>query len=80
MAAKIPIIGTNVIGVAEHIKDVGIIVEPTAEGVVKGIEQYFKQYSLLPEMIARGYNIAEKLRWVHTLKEYEALYDEVSSN
>lgn len=77
MAAGVPIIGTNVIGVEDHIKNIGIIVEPTAEGLVEGIEQYYSQYSELPERIERGRKKAEKLRWSHTLKKYEALYEEV---
>ncbi len=77
LAARIPIIGTNVIGVAEHIKEGGIIVEPTVEGLVEGIEQYYTQYASLPERVAKAYRSAEKLRWRHTLKNYESLYEEV---
>jgi len=80
LAAKIPIIGTNVIGVVDHIKDVGIVVEPTADGLTEGIERYFTEYGLLSEMVHRGYQQAEKLRWPHTLKKYEALYEEVLGN
>ncbi|MEK7152802.1 MAG: glycosyltransferase family 4 protein [Patescibacteria group bacterium] len=75
MAARIPIIGTSVIGVEDHIKGAGIIVEPTAEGLAEGIEQYYARYSLLQEMIARGYAIADTFRWRNTLKEYERLYE-----
>lgn len=78
MAARIPIIGTNVIGVGEHIKDAGIVVEPTVEGLVGGVEQYFNNYALLPKYVQAGYKKAEKLRWRHTLPEYERLYEEVS--
>lgn len=77
MAAGVPIIGTNVIGVEDHIKDMGIIVEPTAEGLVEGIKQYYSQYAELPGKVERGREKAEKLRWPHTLKRYEALYEEV---
>ncbi len=77
MAAGVPIIGTNVIGVEDHIKDIGIIVEPTARGLVDGIEQYYSRYAELPEKVERGRKKAEELRWSHTLKKYEALYEEV---
>lgn len=80
LAARIPIIGTNVIGVVDHIKDLGIVVEPTAEGLAEGIERYFSEYASLPGMVHRGYQQAEKLRWPHTLKKYEALYEEVLGN
>jgi len=77
MAAQIPIIGTNVIGVSDHIKDAGIVVEPTAEGLAEGIERYFGQYAEIPGMTARGYERANETRWVNTLKKYEDLYEEV---
>lgn len=77
MAARIPIIGTNVIGVGDHIKQGGIVVEPTAQGLAGGIERYFVDYSLLPKMVDQSYRRAEKLRWHHTLKQYEGLYEEV---
>ncbi len=77
MASRIPIIGTRVIGVEDHIKNAGILVEPTAEGLAGGIEQYYTDYSSLPEMVERAYEFAQELRWSHLLKEYEALYDEV---
>lgn len=77
MAARIPIIGTDVIGVSEHIKHAGIIVEPTVDGLKRGIEAYFKEYALLPKYVRVGYKKAEKLRWMHTLPKYERLYEEV---
>lgn len=80
MAARIPIIGTSVIGVEDHIKGAGIIVEPTAEGLANGIEQYYARYSLLQEMIDRGSAIADTFRWRNTLKEYEGLYEAVVGN
>jgi len=78
MAARIPIIGTDVIGVGEHIRDVGIIVPPTAEGLVAGIEQYYEHYAKLQSMVERGYGTAKKLRWSRILGEYEGLYEAVA--
>jgi glycosyltransferase involved in cell wall biosynthesis len=80
MAARIPIIGTDVIGVADHIAGAGIIVDPTAEGLAGGIDQYYRQYTHLSEMVQRGYKKAEKMRWEHTRKSYEALYDAVAAH
>lgn len=76
MAAGIPIIGTRVIGVEDHLKGAGILAEPTAHGLAHAFEQYYASYRLLPAMIQKGAALAEKLRWSHTLKEYEALYEE----
>lgn len=80
MAACVPIIGTSVIGVKDHIQDIGIIVEPTAEGLADGIEQYYRKYSSLPQMTKRGYTVTQGLRWSYTLKEYEALYEAVAGD
>lgn len=80
MAARIPIIGTNVIGVADHIRDVGIIAKPTAQGLAEGIEHYYARYSSLPNMVQKGRDIAEQLRWPHTLRKYETLYEQTVEN
>lgn len=80
MAARIPIIGTSVIGVAEHIWGVGIVVEPSPEGVAKGFEKFYESYAALPDMVQKGYAKAEKLRWRNLRTEYEALYQEVLAN
>lgn len=77
MAARIPIIGTNVIGVEEHIKKAGIIVPPTPYGIAQGIMQYDTQYAKLPKMVEQGYKQLEPLRWPQAIKEYEALYEKV---
>lgn len=77
MAARIPIIGTEVVGVADHIRGAGIIVEPTAAGLADGIEQYYQKYSLLAEMVEQGGTLAEAFRWRNTLKGYEAAYEAV---
>lgn len=78
MAARIPIIGTRVIGVEDHIKDAGILAEPTARGLSDAFEEYYTSYHLLAAMTKKGSAIAEKLRWSHTLKQYEALYEAVA--
>lgn len=77
MASGVPIIGTNVIGVEDHIQNIGIIVDPTVSGLAAGIEQYYTQYADLSERVQRGCKKAEKLRWSHTLKKYETLYEKV---
>lgn len=80
MAARIPIIGTNVIGVAEHIWGVGIVVMPTVEGICEGFEKFVSSYSELPAMVQNGYEKAEKLRWCNLREQYENLYQEVLAN
>ncbi len=77
MAARIPIIGTRVIGVEEHLQGIGIVVPPTAEGLVEAIERYYADYAKLAAMVETGYKAAARRRWRHLLKEYEALYEEV---
>lgn len=80
LAARIPIIGTSVIGVEDHIRGAGIIVEPTIAGLVEGIKQYYARYPLLQEMTSHGYALADAFRWRNTLKDYERLYDAVLGN
>lgn len=77
MAARIPIIGTNVIGVADHLAGAGIIVEPTPSGLADGIAQFYAQYTALPAMVEEGCRRANALRWSKTLQQYEALYEAV---
>lgn len=78
LAAGVPIIGTNVIGVEEHIRGAGIVVDPTAEGLADGIDQYYTRYSLLGDMVSHGRLLAEKFRWRNVLQEYERLYETVA--
>jgi glycosyltransferase involved in cell wall biosynthesis len=77
MAARIPIIGTNVIGVADHLQEKGVIVEPTVEGIIEGIDRYYTDYDLLPALVERAYESVEEFRWRYNLKKYEALYEDV---
>lgn len=79
MAARIPIIGANVIGVAEHIGKAGIIVEPTPEGLQDGFDQFYARYADLPKLVALGARKAEAMRWRNTVRDYEELYDEIRS-
>ncbi|HEU5186970.1 MAG TPA: glycosyltransferase family 4 protein [Candidatus Saccharimonadales bacterium] len=80
MAARIPIIGTKVIGVEDHIAGVGILVKPTAEGLAHGIESYDTMYQQLPAMVKKGHDTVEKLRWPHILKKYETLYEQATAH
>lgn len=77
MAARIPIIGTNVIGVEEHIHGAGIVVEPTPQGIATGIDRYYTEYDQLPQLTENAYQFAEELNWLNTLEKYESLYEEV---
>lgn len=76
MAARIPIIGTNVIGVGEHIQKIGIIVEPTAEDIASGFEKFDNYYNKLPAMVQKGYQKVSAQRWSNLLQQYEDLYEE----
>ncbi|HEU4914295.1 MAG TPA: glycosyltransferase family 4 protein [Candidatus Saccharimonadales bacterium] len=79
MAARIPIIGTNVTGVEEHIKDAGIVVDPTPQGLADGIDAYDRQYPSVQQLVERAYARAEQRRWRYLLKQYEALYEEAAA-
>ena len=77
MAARIPIIGTNVTGVAEHIQGIGIITPPTSDGLAKAIDEYYTQYASLPAMVQKGYKKARMLGWPKLLNKYEKLYESI---
>lgn len=77
MAARIPIIGTNVIGIEDHLAGAGIIVEPTPAGLARGISQFYSQYDSLPAMVQEGRRRANTMRWPQTLRQYKELYETV---
>lgn len=76
LATRIPIIGTDVIGVAEHIADAGVVVQPTPEALAAGFDEYYRRYSQLPDLVEHGYQKAVPLRWQNLLPTYETLYRE----
>lgn len=79
MAARIPILGTNVTGVAEHIKDIGICVEPTPQGLAEGLERLSAEYGRMSTAVRRGSKKTQALRWPVLVKEFETLYKKVSA-
>lgn len=77
LAAGIPIIGSDVIGVGEHLQGCGIIVKPTTESLRRGLETFYATpQKELARMIARGKQKARTLSWYNLLPQYEALYKE----
>jgi len=77
MAVGIPVIGTNVVGIQDHLTGAGIIVEPTQAGLANGISQFYSRYNLLPAMVQQGRRRAAAMRWSQTLPKYEELYASV---
>lgn len=80
MAAGVPIIGTNVIGIEDHLAGAGIIVEPTPAGLAEGISQFYLQYDSWPAMLQHGRNRVSAMRWPQTLLQYKELYETVAEN
>lgn len=77
MASRVPIIGTTAFGIAEHLQNAGIIVEPSAGGLAAGIERLDRDYAALPELTEQAYQKAAAMRWQPTIQKYENLYNAV---
>jgi len=78
MAVRIPIIGTNVMGIAETIQGIGLICEPDANSLAHTIDLFYKQdKATIEEMTRKGYEKASSLRWSNLLKQYITIYDKL---
>jgi glycosyltransferase involved in cell wall biosynthesis len=75
MAARVPVIGTNVRGVAEHIKDVGILTEPNSNEITKAIEKFASSSEKqISKMTSRGFRKVQDLKWEKLITTYLELY------
>ncbi|HET7302435.1 MAG TPA: glycosyltransferase family 4 protein [Candidatus Saccharimonadales bacterium] len=77
MAARIPIIGTDVVGVGEHLQNCGILVSPTEKALHEAIEQFGTTPEQLQTQVEQGFQKANNLRWSVLKHTYTSLYQEV---
>jgi len=79
MAAKVPVIGTKVLGIEEHIKNIGILVESNPKALEKGITVFSKLSSRqVTEMTQKGFEKVSQLKWSKLVKKYIATYEKVN--
>lgn len=75
MAVGIPIIATDVIGNREVIKDAGLMIEPSPEGIAHGLELFINNRNVIKHKTESAHEKALNLRWSTLIHEYEQLYD-----
>ncbi|MHB1377558.1 MAG: glycosyltransferase [Candidatus Humimicrobiaceae bacterium] len=75
MASGVPIIASNVRGIADLVGDRGILVDPpTAENFAFEIDKLIKSNSLRSLLIERGREYAKQFYWGKIAKIYESRY------
>lgn len=77
MAARVPIIGSDVRGVSEHIQGVGIIGGTSPEAIAASIMEFAATMDKLGPQIERGFEYATQRRLTNLITEYEKIYDAV---
>jgi glycosyltransferase involved in cell wall biosynthesis len=75
MACRVPIIASKVNAVANTFDGSAIVVDPTAEGIASGIEEFARMTAAEIEgMVDRAYKKVKKLSWNTIVKSYIDLY------
>ena len=78
MASRIPIIVTRGIGIEVEARE-AILIEPTPQGIVGGIESFAAMAPESQELLADvAFNKAEKHRWSTLINTYIHMYEEVA--
>lgn len=79
MASRIPVMATDTVGSALNIADCAVIVEPTVDGMIRGIETYIRMpVSLRKRIASRAYGRAQLHRWASVISSYCELYTRVA--
>ncbi len=79
MAAGLPILGSNVLGIRELVKDTGILVKhPSPETFAKAITGLWNNREQLTELSKKGLRKAEQYTWTKLVDRLEEVYKEIS--
>jgi D-inositol-3-phosphate glycosyltransferase len=79
MAAGLPIIGTNVIGTKELIKDIGVLVdEPYAKNIAVSITELFENREKIQSLSRKSYDKAIQYSWQKLITKLELVYNKIS--
>ena len=78
MACRVPIIASKVNAMSNTIDGAAIIVDPSPEGIVAGIEEFSRMSSSdVAAMVDRASGRAHRLSWNNVIKSYIDLYTEI---
>lgn len=76
MAAGLPVIGSDVLGIHELIKDVGILVsDPSAATFAVAIETLVQDQALLIALSQKSFQEANRYSWSSLVKKLEEVYE-----
>lgn len=78
MAAGLPVVATDVAGVAPTLGDAGLVVPPTAAGVAAAIDRLASEPDLAAELSRRGRERARAFEWDQVVEAMESLYQAVT--
>lgn len=74
MAAGLPIIGSNVIGIKELIKDSGLLVEPAPRHFASAIDRLISDPELAKALSNKSFSKAREYSWDNLVSKFEYLY------
>jgi glycosyltransferase involved in cell wall biosynthesis len=74
MAAGLPIIGSNVLGIRELIRDVGVLVDPTPRGFADAITALVQHPTGIPELSQKSMRHAQRYGWESVVTRLEEVY------
>jgi glycosyltransferase involved in cell wall biosynthesis len=79
MASRIAVMTTEAVGSALNIADSAVIVKPTVDGMIRGIETYITMPpSLRKRMVSSAFDRAQLHRWESVISSYCELYTHVA--
>jgi len=78
MAAGLPVVATDVPGVAATLGEAGLLVAPTPRAVAQGIDRLAADACLRADLSARARRRASDFGWDRTVEAVEALYEELA--
>jgi len=77
MAAGLPVVGTDVVGVRELVRDVGVCVAPTPRGIADALTDLNAHPERFPGLSARSARCAREHTWKRAVDTIERAYEQV---
>jgi glycosyltransferase involved in cell wall biosynthesis len=78
MACRVPIITSKVNALSNTIDGAAIVIDPTVEGIAKGIEEFARMNTRdMEAMVDRAFERVKKLSWDTIIQSYIDLYEKI---